>query len=293
MFVRVQVPPRVLEKPPFGGLFFYSNNNRKFSAQTKKLTKNLFMKNIFALLLTMSFFLANSQDVEEIINNYIEITGGIDAYQELEGYKIYASVNQQGLEIPIEIIQLKKGRTSLKLSLQGQEIKQGVFDGEVLWSTGFPDFKPVKSDDEDVINLKNELKDFPDPFVVYKELGYTVELDGTEDFEGTEVNVIKLTKTPVLVDGEEFPNIDYWLFDAEDNIPLAVRSEILEGPAKGFIEEQRFSDYQEVEGIYYPFSLTFGVKDQPGGQTFVVEKMEINPEIDESEFSFPDDETQE
>ena len=167
------------------------------------------MKNIFALLLTMSFFLANSQDVEEIINNYIEITGGIDAYQELEGYKIYASVNQQGLEIPIEIIQLKKGRTSLKLSLQGQEIKQGVFDGEVLWSTGFPDFKPVKSDDEDVINLKNELKDFPDPFVVYKELGYTVELDGTEDFEGTEVNVIKLTKTPVLVDGEEFPNIDY------------------------------------------------------------------------------------
>ena len=251
------------------------------------------MKNIFALLLTMSFFLANSQDVEEIINNYSEITGGIDAYQELEGYKIYASVNQQGLEIPIEIIQLKKGRTSLKLSLQGQEIKQGVFDGEVLWSTGFPDFKPVKSDDEDVINLKNELKDFPDPFVVYKELGYTVELDGTEDFEGTEVNVIKLTKTPVLVDGEEFPNIDYWLFDAEDNIPLAVRSEILEGPAKGFIEEQRFSDYQEVEGIYYPFSLTFGVKDQPGGQTFVVEKMEINPEIDESEFSFPDDETQE
>jgi hypothetical protein len=83
------------------------------------------------------------------------------------------------------------------------------------------------------------------------------------------------------------------LFDAEDNIPLAVRSEILEGPAKGLTEEQRFSDYQEVEGIYYPFSLTFGVKDQPGGQTFVVEKMEINPEIDESEFAFPEDETQE
>ena len=37
MFVRVQVPPRVLEKPPFGGLFFNSNNNRKFSAQTKKI----------------------------------------------------------------------------------------------------------------------------------------------------------------------------------------------------------------------------------------------------------------
>ena len=117
------------------------------------------MKNIIALLFTISFFVANSQEVDEIINNYIEITGGVEAYQELEGYKIYASVNQQGLEIPIEIVQLKN-RTSLKLTLQGQELKQGVFDGEVLWSVGFPDFKPVKSDDEDVANLKNELKSF-------------------------------------------------------------------------------------------------------------------------------------
>jgi hypothetical protein len=93
------------------------------------------MKNIIALLFTISFFVANSQDVDEIINNYIEITGGVEAYQELEGYKIYASVNQQGLEIPIEIVQLKN-RTSLKLTLQGQELKQGVFDGEVLWSVG-------------------------------------------------------------------------------------------------------------------------------------------------------------
>ena len=74
------------------------------------------MKNIIALLFTISFFVVNSQDVDEIINNYIEITGGVEAYQELEGYKIYASVNQQGLEIPIEIVQLKN-RTSLKLTV--------------------------------------------------------------------------------------------------------------------------------------------------------------------------------
>ena len=144
-----------------------------------------------------------------------------------------------------------------------------------------------KSDDEDVANLKNELKCFPDPFLKYKELGYTVELEGTEDFEGTEVYLIKLTKTPVLIDGEEFPNIDYWLFDTENNIPLAVRSEILEGPAKGLTEEQRFSDYQEVEGLYMPFSMTQGVKDQPG-QPITISSIELNPTVDESEFEFPE-----
>ena len=249
------------------------------------------MKNILALLFTFSFFVASSQQVDEIIDSYLETIGGVEAIQKVESYKIYVSVNQQGLEIPIEIIQ-SKNRSSLTLTLQGQELKQGVFDGEVLWSVGFPDLKPVKSDEEDVINLKNELREFPDTFVTYKDLGYTIELEGTEDFEGTEVNILKVTKTPTLMDGEELPNIDYYLFDM-DNILLAVRSEILEGPGKGFIEEQRFSDYQEVEGVYYPFSLTFGVKDQPGGQTFVVQKMEINPEIDESEFKFPEEENQE
>ena len=249
------------------------------------------MKNIIALLFTFSFFVASSQQVDEIIDGYLETIGGVEAIQKVEGFKIFASANQQGLEIPIEIVQTKN-RTSLKLTLQGQELKQGVFDGEVLWSVSFPDLKPTKSDEEDVINLKNELKEFPDTFVTYKDLGYTIELEGTEDFEGTEVNILKITKTPTLIDGEEFPNIDYYLFDS-DNILLAVRSEILEGPAKGLIEEQRFSDYQEVEGVYYPFSLTFGLKDQPGGQTFTVEKMEINPVIDESEFKFPEEENQE
>jgi len=118
------------------------------------------MKNIIALLFTFSFFVASSQQVDEIIDSYLETIGGVEAIQKVESYKIYASVNQQGLEIPIEIIQ-SKNRSSLTLTLQGQELKQGVFDGEVLWSVGFPDLKPVKSDEEDVLILKMNLENFP------------------------------------------------------------------------------------------------------------------------------------
>ena len=119
------------------------------------------------------------------------------------------------------------------------------------------------------------------------------EFDGTDDFEGTEVYKIKMTKTPYLIDGEENPNIDYYLFDMDNYVLLAVWSEMLEGPGKGAVIQQSFSDYQEVEGVYYPFSLTFGAKGQPGGQTFVVQNMEINPELDDSDFKFPEEENQE
>ena len=51
--------------------------------------------------------------------------------------------------------------------------------------------------------MKLESKDFPDAFFNYKEKGYTIELLGKEDLEGTETFKIKLTKTPMTVDGEK------------------------------------------------------------------------------------------
>ena len=47
------------------------------------------------------------------------------------------------------------------------------------------------------------------------------------------------------------------------------------------------SDYQEVEGLYMPFSMTQGVKDQPG-QPITITSIELNPTVDESEFEFPE-----
>ena len=61
----------------------------------------------------------------------------------------------------------------------------------------------------------------------------------------------------------------------------------MEGPGKGMISEVKMSDYQEVEGLYFPFSMTQGVKDQPG-QPITIESIELNPSIDDSEFNFPE-----
>ena len=65
-----------------------------------------------------------AQGVDEIINNYFENTGGIDAWKKLNGIKINAKVNQGGIEIPIEIVQLRDGRQYTKITIQGQELMQ-------------------------------------------------------------------------------------------------------------------------------------------------------------------------
>jgi len=247
----------------------------------KKL-QNLFLVAIVSLL-TISL---NAQSVDEIVGNYLENTGGAENWENVKGVRMNASINQMGMEIPIEMVQLKD-KMYTKISIQGQEIKQGVFDGETLWSTNFMSMKAEKSDQEDVDNVKNELAEFPDPFLNYKDKGFTVELMGTETVEGSDVFKIKLTKKPMVVDGEEVPNVSIYYFDSENFVPIMVHEEVMSGPGKGMIMESKMSDYQEVEGIYFPFSMTQGVKDQPG-QPITIESIELNPSIDDSEFNFPE-----
>ncbi len=247
----------------------------------KKL-QNLFLVAIVSLL-TISL---NAQSVDEIVGNYLENTGGAENWENVKGVRMNASINQMGMEIPIEMVQLKD-KMYTKISIQGQEIKQGVFDGETLWSTNFMSMKAEKSDQEDVDNVKNELAEFPDPFLNYKDKGFTVELMGTETVEGSDVFKIKLTKKPMVVDGEEVPNVSIYYFDSENFVPIMVHEEVMSGPGKGMIMESKMSDYQEVEGLYFPFSMTQGVKDQPG-QPITIESIELNPSIDDSEFNFPE-----
>lgn len=232
----------------------------------------------------------NAQTADEIIANYFENTGGIAKWQEVKGIKMSAKINQGGMEIPLEMIQLKGGKQMTVINFQGKEIKQGVFNGEVLWSTNFMTQKAEKGDQETTDNLKLQVNDFPDAFLNYKKNGYAIELLGKETLDGTETFKIKITKKPVTVDGVKVDDVTYYFFDAENFVPLVVHTEIKSGPMKGQVSEVKMSDYQEVDGLFFPHSLTQGLKGQPG-QTIAIDKIELNPQIDPKEFEFPEEVT--
>lgn len=229
-----------------------------------------------------------AQTADEIIATYFENIGGAENFEQLQGVKISASINQQGMIIPIEMVQLKNGKQMTVITFQGKEIKQGVFNGETLWSTNFMTQKAEKSDQETTDNFKLNMNDFPDPFLNYKDKGYTVELIGKEAIDGTDTYKVKLVKEPVTVDGNKEDDITFYYFDVDNFVPIVSESEIKSGPMKGQIRQAKFSDYQEVDGLYFPFSITQGLKDQ-GGQAITIEKVELNPTVDDSAFEFPED----
>jgi len=247
------------------------------------------MKKITLLLIAIcASFTLNAQTVDEILSTYFENIGGLETLKKIEGIKMTAKMNQQGMEFPLEIVQLADGRQMTAVNFQGKEIKQGVFDGETLWNTNFMTMKAEKSDAEATANFKLNTNDFPGPFMNYKEKGYTVELLGKETIDGAETFKIKLTKEPVTIDGKQEEDVSFYFFDTENFVPIAVQTEIRSGQAKGMISEVTMSDYQEVEGLYFAFSLTQGVKGQPG-QPITITTIELNPTIEDSAFAFPEE----
>lgn len=246
------------------------------------------LKISIAMLLFALAIPLQAQTADEIIANYFENTGGMDNWKTMEGMKMTAKVNQGGMEIPLEIYQMKDGRQMTVINFQGKELKQGVFDGETLWNHNFMTMKAEKSDAEQTANFKLNTNDFPDSFMDYKEKGYTVELLGKETIDGAETFKIKLVKEPITVDGNQEEDISFYFFDTENFVPIAIHQEIKSGPAKGQTSETTMSDYQEVDGMYFPFSMTQGVKDGQS-QPITIDTIELNPSVDAAAFSFPEE----
>lgn len=246
-------------------------------------------KLIMSLMVLACAFVSQAQTVDEIIEKYFENTGGKAKWEAVQGLKFTAKVKIQTMELPMTMVQLKDGRQTSSVSVQGMEFRQEVFDGSTLWGTNQMTMKPEKSDAEATTNYKVNLGgDFPSPFLDYKKKGYKVELLGKETVDGSETFKIKLTKKPIKVDGKETENVEFHYFDTENFVPLIVETEVKSGPGKGMVGQSKLSDYQDVNGLLFPFSLTVGAKGQPGGQTIVFTAVELNPKVEASAFAFPE-----
>lgn len=246
------------------------------------------MKHCIYLIIASIFIwtVSPAQTADEILSRYFDNTGGLANWNKIEGVKISAKINQMGMEIPITLIQYRDGRQANIISFQGKDIKQGVFDGENFWSHNFMTMKAEKNDAESTENFKTTLGDFPDPFLNYQSRGYKVELMGKETVDGSECFKIKLTRKPIKVDGKPQESISYYFFDAHDYVPILTEAEMTSGEVRGMTSQVKYSDYQEVNGVMFPFSIVQGIK---GGQSqpLTVTAIEVNPKPDPAWFAFP------
>ncbi len=242
---------------------------------------------LLLVVFVASGFSLQSQTAEEIVSTYLETIGGEEALSGLKTMTIKADSKFQGMDIPIMMYQAAPNMQRMDMIFQGQEITQMCFDGEVGWSTNFMTQQAELWEQEDSDNMKHQME-FPDAFLNYEKKGYSIALDGEETIDGTECFKLKLTKSPLSIDGKEVENYTHYYFDKETMVPIMQEEYMHKGPMAGGSTQMYFSDYQEVDGIYFPYALSQKMNGQPMFD-MVISEISVNPEIDEGLFATPDD----
>lgn len=251
----------------------------------KMRTSKLLFLTAFSLFFSV---LTYAQSVDEIIDKYLAQTGGKDKWIALKSVKSTGKIKVQGMELPFTQIQKVPNKQFTVAEVQGMKFYQGCFDGTTGWNTNQMTMKAEKMEAEDSENMKDQ-SELLDPFINYAARGYKVSLEGKETVEGTECYKIKLIRKPIKVEGKEEENSSFYFFDKENAVPILVRNTIKKGPGKGIVSEVLMSDYQEVNGLFFPFSITQRAMGQPGGATIAIEKVEVNVDVDDAIFALPVD----
>jgi outer membrane lipoprotein-sorting protein len=230
--------------------------------------------------LTMLTLTATAQTADEVINKHIQARGGMEKLKAVKTIRYTGKmIVGQGLEAPSVMEQKRPNSMRLEFTIQGLTGIQ-AYDGKTGWMVmPFGGKKDPELMGEDQLKSVIEEADFDGPLVDYKEKGNKVELLGKEPVEGTDAYKLKVT----LKNGD----VDYLYLDTDSYLQLKQESKrTIRGTERD--SETTLGDYKEVEGLMIPFSFEAGVKGVPQKQKIVIEKVEINPALDDARFKMPE-----
>jgi hypothetical protein len=132
--------------------------------------------------------------------------------------------------------------------------------------------------EDDTRDLMEE-SDIDGPLVDYQAKGNKVEYLGHDTVDGDDVYELKVT----LKNGD----IIYYYLDPDTYLEIKrEKQQFIRGSVRE--SEEALGSYKQVAGVYYPYSLEVGAKNDPSQHAVItVEKIEVNVPIDDSQFKMP------
>jgi hypothetical protein len=220
-----------------------------------------------------------AQTAEELVAKNLEAHGGVDKIKAIKSYR-FTGKFQQG-SFSAQVSQLAKAPDSIRemFTIQGMTQIQ-AYDGSVGWQISpFQGRRDPEMLGEDDLRDLSEDADFYGPLVDYKEKGNTVEYLGHDTVDGDDVYRLKVT----LKNGD----IVYYYLDPDTYIEIRTeRQQFIRGAVRE--SQTDLGSFEQVDGVYYPFSISSGPKGRPDQKgTVTIEKMEANVTIPDSEFKMP------
>ncbi|MGB0523607.1 MAG: LolA family protein [Flammeovirgaceae bacterium] len=239
------------------------------------------------VLLVLGLFICattQAQSVDEILDKYYETVGGKKAWKKMSSMKMEGSAFAQGMDIPVTVYSKAPNKMKVELSINNMTMIPQAFDGETAWMINpFAGATSAqKLPEEQATELKNSVE-FEPLYIEHKKKGHEITLEGKEEIDGVSCFKLKVVKNK---NNDKDEATEYHFFDAENYVPVMVRSTAKSGPMKGTTSEMFFSDYQEVGKLMIPHYM----EQKVNGQTFqkiTFKTVEVNGKLSDDIFKFP------
>ena len=220
----------------------------------------------------------HAQTVDDIIAKNIQARGGLEKLHAIKTLRMTAHFTQGPLRATYVQINKRDDKVREETIIQGLAQVQ-AYDGHAGWQInpfmGRKDPELMSQDDTKPLILDADLEG---PLVDYKQKGHKAELIGHDPVEGTDCYKIKLT----LKDGD----IRYYYLDADSFLEIKFETQTTVRGAVHY-SDTMLGDYEQVDGVYFPFSFETSETGTDQWTRVNVEKIELNVPLDDSQFSFP------
>jgi hypothetical protein len=223
---------------------------------------------------------AAGQTADEIVAKVLTARGGLEKAKAVQSERITGTLYfNPELYGPFLAEFKRPGKMHNEVTIQNKTIVRAFNGKDVGWVinpfVGKEAAEPMSADE--VKDVSNEA-DFDGPLVDAKAKGNTIELIGMAKVEGRDAYVLKVMHK----DGQ----VSSYFFDKETFL-LVKWSGIDNINGEAVTRETLFKDYRDVGGLKFAFELVSNTPGTDVTQRIVVEKIEIDPSIDDARFGKP------
>jgi hypothetical protein len=253
----------------------------KIEARRKAWRPTRRLPSIFLMALAATLFLplaVFAQTVDEVIAKNIQAHGGMEKLKSVHSLRITGKFNQGSFRAGFLQENKRPGRVREEALIQGL-VQIQAYDGKTGWQVspfgGRKDPELLSQDDLKGLAID---ADIDGPLVDYQEKGHKAELVGRDSVEGTDCYKIKLT----LKNGD----VRYYFLDADSFLEIKMENQ---SNIRGAVQftENFYGDYEQVNGLFFPFAYENGEKGNPVRTKYTVEKIDMNVPLDDALFSMP------
>jgi hypothetical protein len=219
----------------------------------------------------------------QIVEKNVDARGGLPAWRKLEtmvwiGHMETASGPMPNLPFILE--QKRPNKTRFELNAMGQRTVR-VFDGERGWKVrpdheGSSSAQPYTAPE---LKFAHDAQAIDGPLIDYAAKGNTVSLEGVEKIEGR-----KAYRLSVKLASGEIQTV--WI-DAKTFLDIRYDRKSYSAAGAAGMVSVFYRNYMKVDALQFPSTLEIGVGSGKTTDKMVIEKIALNPPLDDRIFNRP------